>query len=209
MPVLDEFLLEDPRRIAELETRVAALEWALAQLCSRLAPQEAVDLERTQPMNQIVAQERVAKANVYSFTPATTTRHKPLDPMHITSGFESLDARLAEEAAAEHALLRKAPYGAPVVEIDPTLIDKAFAKPPPQKVYVSASLEDMHPKILQRVCLTWRTPELLKYLRKLIVDERGDRAGFDPDVMSELLLLSAILEEPNAYDTWSANNKTI
>ena len=208
MPVLDEFLLPEDRRIAELETRVASLEWALAQLCSRLAPQQSVDLERTQPMNTMVAQERVAKANVYSFS-SGAGRQKPLDPMHITSGFESLDARLAEEAAAEHALLRKAPYGAPVVEIDPSLIDKAFAKPPPQKVHVSASLEDFHPKILERICLTWRTPELLQYMKRLIVDERGDRAGFDPGVMSELLLLSAILEEPNAYETWSANNKTL
>ena len=34
------------------------------------------------------------------------------------------------------------------------------------------------------------------YLRQLLVGDRSDRNGFDPGVISELLLLSSIFEEP-------------
>jgi hypothetical protein len=131
-----------------------------------------------------------------------------MDRLGITASLASLDQRLAEEAAAENSLhQRKA--STPLLEIDPGLIDRAFARPPPQKLVVSASLEDKHPKILARICATWRTPELLAYLKRLIVDERGDRAGFDPGVMSELLLLSAVLEDPACRDQWEANARAI
>ena len=65
-------------------------------------------------------------------------------------------------------------------------------------------LEETHPKITERIVLSWRTPELLVYLKRLIVDDRGDRAGFVPGVMSELLLLSAVLESPPEARNWNA-----
>ena len=114
----------------------------------------------------------------------------------------------AEAAEAESRLGRSNVTPAPL-EIDASLIDRAFERAPPQKIEVQASLEEFHPKILQHIVATWRTTELLQYLKRLIVDERGDRAGFSPGVMSELLLLSSVLEAPPESDAWHANARAI
>ena len=129
--------------------------------------------------------------------------------LNMTDAFASLDLRVAEAAAAESSLTRVNISNEGLIEIDATLIDKAFARPPPEKLFVRAAIEELHPKITERVVKTWRTTELLLYLRKLIVDERGDRAGFAPAVMSELLLLSAILEAPEEKDAWAANARPV
>ena len=137
--------------------------------------------------------------------PAMPDSRPALDQLNMTDAFASLDLRVAEAAEAESSLGRSSGSKAGMLEIDATLIDKAFARPPPEKLFVRAAIEELHPKIAERVVNTWRTNELLQYLRKLIVDERGDRAGFAPAVMSELLLLSAILEAPDEKDAWATN----
>jgi hypothetical protein len=121
-----------------------------------------------------------------------------LDNMGITAAFASLDAKV-EAASVEECLM--APIrlsSAPVLEIDPDLLDRDLRHAAAEKLEVHAVLEDQHPSILQRITASWRTPEARAYLHKLLVDDRGDRNGFDPGVISELLLLSSILEEPRA-----------
>ncbi|MFN0040531.1 MAG: hypothetical protein ACKVP2_13550 [Burkholderiales bacterium] len=48
------------------------------------------------------------------------------------------------------------------------------------------NLASKYPRILDRIALLWGTPNLEKYLQELIVDSRGNRAGFPPEVMLEL-----------------------
>lgn len=194
------------QRIAELEARVGWLEAAVAQLLgeppSRLTPvslaqrpaaapfETRLSLARTQPLSKIVVQRTAEPAA------PPESMETLLDNMGITAAFASLDAKV-EAASAEECMM--APIrlsSAPVLEIDPDLVDRDLHHAAAEKIDVHAVIEDQHPSILQRITATWRTPEARAYLHKLLVDDRGDRNGFDPGVISELLLLSSILEEP-------------
>ena len=199
---------ETRERVARLEARVEALERALVILTANAAAlQSLAVLDRTQKLVKLGADGGAAPAAPSQA--AGPDSRSSLDRLGITAAFASLDARVAEAAAAESSLGRAGGTDPSMIEIDASLIDKAFARPPPEKLNVRAALEELHPKISERVTGTWRTGELLQYLRKLIVDERGDRAGFAPAVMSELLLLSAILEAPEEEDAWAANPRPV
>ena len=196
---------ETRERVARLEARVEALEHALDILTANAdAPRPQAMLARTQKLVKLGADGGAAPSQA-----AGPDSKSSLDRLGITAAFASLDMRVAEAAAAESSLGRAGGIDPSMIEIDASLIDKAFARPPPEKLDVRAALEELHPKISERVTGTWRTGELLQYLRKLIVDERGDRAGFAPAVMSELLLLSAILEAPEEEDAWAANPRPV
>jgi len=184
---------EEGARIARLEARVGALERALARLNR---PPEA-------------GAEAPADLPAIAIKSGPETR-STLDRLGITAAFAALDARVAAEVADEQARrFRPVSFDLPEIVIDPSLIDKAFAPRRPEKIEVRSDLEALHPRIVERLTGTWRTPELLSYLKRLIVDERGDRAGFCAAVMSELLLLSAVLEAPDAGDTWDANARVV
>jgi hypothetical protein len=193
----------DAERIALLEARVAALEKALAML----GTMEARAALKTQRLTVLPAAQAAAAAPPSAHTPAAT--RDSLDRLGITSSFDALDSRLAMAAEEESAIPRRTAFETPFVRIDSSLIDRAFERPPPEKLDVISALEEFHPKIAARIAFTWRTPELVSYLRRLIVDERGDRAGFAPGVMSELLMLSAILEAGPEKDAWAANARAV
>ena len=187
-----EFSLDDPapdsERLTRLETRVDALERALM----RLMDASSSGVDKTQPLHVLDGAAAPPGG-----------RDALANRLEITNSFAALDSVLAEAQAAE-ALLAQPFVLNDAVEIDATLIDKAFARPPPELLDVISWLEETHPKITERIVLSWRTPELLVYLKRLIVDDRGDRAGFIPGVMSELLLLSAVLESPPEARNWNA-----
>jgi hypothetical protein len=124
-----------------------------------------------------------------------------IDPMRFTSAFATLDARLEEQLESEAVAAQPVDLGHPVL-IDPSLIDLAFAKPPPEKIHVVAAIEEFFPNIAERICTLWGEPELLPFLRKLIVDERGGRQGFPFEVMSELLVLAGLAQAPKDLDAW-------
>jgi len=190
-------------RVAGLEARVAALEAALARVLG------GEDL--------LPSAEHFAKTQKLSaLGPNTGTTAAAASPtgyvnLGITAAFACLDGQVAAAAAAELALTR-APELGPMVDIDPGLIEDAYARrtPKPRGRVVSnrpvrSDLEDQYPKILQKLTFTWRSREGQEYLKKLIVSDRGDRAGFDPAVMSELMFLSDILDAPATSDAWAAN----
>ena len=58
--------------------------------------------------------------------------------------------------------------------------------------YYRSALEEKFPRIADKVVLMWGYPEIITFFESLTLDDRGDRLGFSPDVMSELLFLSAI-----------------
>lgn len=180
---------EDIERIARLEARVAALERALASL----APVVAAELARTQPLNTLEPPREVTLA----------------ERLDITRSFAALDAALFEATRAEGEAASAPSFDGPV-PIDPSLIDRAFERPPPEQLHVVSDLE-AYDKIVRLLVATWQTREALDYLKKLIVDERGNRAGFPPGVMSDLLMLAAVLEAqgPRDGDAWRANARVI
>ncbi|MBL8382703.1 MAG: hypothetical protein JNM90_06505 [Burkholderiales bacterium] len=225
-------MVTEAERIARLEARVAALERALARVSAILAnrappasrPAAAgvvatAPAAPSAPVPPAAAQRGAAVAFTVPEAPAGARTapalaagpdsRSTLDRLGITAAFAMLDQNVAEAAQRESALARSAPVRLDEITIDESLIDKAFARPPPQKLDVKSDLEALHPRIVERLTGTWRTPELLAYMRKLIVDERGDRAGFSPSVMSELLMLSAVLEAPADADAWDANARAV
>lgn len=63
--------------------------------------------------------------------------------------------------------------------------------PPPAEVrHPLPLIEERFPRIARAIADTWGTRECDAYLSRLIVDERGSRAGFPPDVLRALLDLS-------------------
>lgn len=70
-----------------------------------------------------------------------------------------------------------------------------FPEPPPKipkKLDVRSALEDM-PRLCHTIVTIWGAKEIDDFLRKLIIDDRGGRQGFPPEMMEELLLLGGML----------------
>jgi ankyrin repeat protein len=65
-------------------------------------------------------------------------------------------------------------------------------------------LEERFARILNRISEFWGTQQLNDYFHDLLVDYRGNRQGFPPEVASEILALSLLHEvEPQKEDVWS------
>lgn len=54
------------------------------------------------------------------------------------------------------------------------------------------ALETGYPRVFNAIIDKWGNPELENYLEDLMVDKRGGRQGFPPDVMNDILTLSRI-----------------
>ena len=160
-------------------------------------------LAKTQPMAALAQ-----AAMGHAFQP-----HAPSvaasDFLGITAAFATLDAQLTAASAAEAALHAPKKDLLPWMDLNPDLIDAATARPKPVNLDVRCSLEEQYPSIAQKITAIWRSPEIHGYLKKLIVDDRGDRNGFDPSVMSELIALSSILEQPARANEWSTGARMI
>jgi hypothetical protein len=50
--------------------------------------------------------------------------------------------------------------------------------------------EEKYPRIVDKIEILWGTIGMDRYFKELLFDERGDRAGFPPDVMAELFALN-------------------
>ena len=69
-----------------------------------------------------------------------------------------------------------------------------LSEPPPkgvEKVQVRSFIEDM-PRICEAVLTLWGSDLFEKFVNGLVIDERGNRQGFSPDVMEELLMLGRV-----------------
>lgn len=53
-------------------------------------------------------------------------------------------------------------------------------------------LNQQYPRILERIAQLWGTSQIDKYLQDLLLDTRGGRQGFAPEVMSELMFLQGL-----------------
>lgn len=74
-----------------------------------------------------------------------------------------------------------------------------FAKAPEK---FPSGLEKRYPRVLQQVLARWDSPrDLEDYMRGLVVDDRGTRQGFPPEILKEILFLSGLFER------WRAERK--
>jgi hypothetical protein len=80
-------------------------------------------------------------------------------------------------------------------------------KPQKQEYYPFPVIAGAFPRIAQAIEMLWGNPELDDYLNRLIVDDRGDRQGFPPHVITALLALSKQHLEQFGFrrekDAWS------
>jgi hypothetical protein len=71
-------------------------------------------------------------------------------------------------------------------------------------------LDARHPRILERIAQLWGTSQLDGYLQELLIDSRGGRQGFAPEVMSDLMFLHSLHidcqeQAPAPTDVWGAD----
>jgi len=92
----------------------------------------------------------------------------------------------------------------PPLERQPTdkeLVDSAIA-----------ALKEGFPRIHQKLVPLWGSAQGEAYLDSLIVDERGNRQGFPPDVMRSLLVLQRVHFERfgtfKRVDPWETGSRT-
>ena len=58
-----------------------------------------------------------------------------------------------------------------------------------------SQLEQQFPRIALRLVELWNSSACDSYLRQLLLDDRGDRAGFPADIMDDLIMLDSIHSE--------------
>ena len=58
--------------------------------------------------------------------------------------------------------------------------------------FYPAALEAKYPRIFNRIMDLWGMQELEDYFADLMVDKRGGRQGFPPDVLNDILTLSRV-----------------
>jgi len=177
------------QRLNMLEARLARLESAVGIAALPLRASNADEFAGT---------ERTLGAGSTSIaTDATqpTDAASPKSSSTIAIGTEPKSYSLTATAPATERLR---PLSAISTSIEASFPDLSMLdekvdikKPPAQHVAVKAAIED-YPRIASRIQQLWGTPECEGYITNLIVDTRGDRKGFPPQVMEELLYLTRL-----------------
>ncbi|HEY4373470.1 MAG TPA: hypothetical protein VGN52_16175 [Burkholderiales bacterium] len=123
-------------------------------------------------------------------------------------------ARLLEEVAQQLQLEVPAPEPAPAkpakdqLSVTQRLL---YAAASPEAAIVTdpgllSSLEQRYPRVTLELVERWGKPSLEGFLDNLILDSRGNRQGFAPEAMEELLLLYSVHREYRpANEFWYLN----
>lgn len=72
----------------------------------------------------------------------------------------------------------------------------------PETDLSQSSIEANFPHIAEKLTLVWGYSECFSYLSELIIDNRGNRKGFNLDIMGDLMLLLKITEQVTP-DKWA------
>jgi hypothetical protein len=56
-------------------------------------------------------------------------------------------------------------------------------------------LEKNFPRIAEKLTLLWGHDGVAAYLSHLLIDDRGDRQGFNGDIMAEIMFLNNLYED--------------
>lgn len=181
------------KRLESLERRMARLE-ALAGT-GKATVQQITQLRSaiTEVRTQTLAAPSAASA---AASTASAESHVGSPAAAPTPQTAPVPAQSTAAPAAPPPTLRLAPI--PPKEPseafpDLSLLDEKveWKKGPPQKIDVRSALEDL-PRICSRVQQLWGTPECEAYLNTLVIDTRGNRKGFPPAMMEELLYLGRL-----------------
>ena len=65
-------------------------------------------------------------------------------------------------------------------------------------------IEKDFPRIVTAITLLWGNPEMDTYFNRITVDERGDREGFPPEVMSDIMFLAGLHVLAYPFDSTDA-----
>ena len=84
-----------------------------------------------------------------------------------------------------------------VVMPQPTILpvlkfEDESATPLPTQVAEAVAALEAYPRVLDRIRMLWFYPECEQLLDKLIIDDRGNRSGFNREIMDELLFLARL-----------------
>ena len=159
------------RRLEMLERRVECLEAAAE--ARGMAASNADDFGTTQACR-----------------PADSARSKaPIQPQPDTS----LPYPSAADAPVTERLERVPVQASGDPFPDLSLLDEKVEprKGPAERLEIRAALED-YPRISNRIQQLWGTPDCEAYLNTLVIDTRGNRQGFAPAIMEELLYLGRL-----------------
>jgi hypothetical protein len=191
---LDELL----KRIEHLERRMARIE-ALAGT-GKTSAEQAAKLRAA--IEEARAQTLAAASAASGSSTASSSISSEIRivlPSQLPGMATNADAEApagAQAAVGPPPTLRLAPIP-PKEPIDAlpdlSLLDEKVEgrKGPAQKVDVRCALED-YPRICDRVQQLWGTADCEAYINTLVIDTRGNRKGFPPPMMEELLYLARL-----------------
>lgn len=70
-------------------------------------------------------------------------------------------------------------------------------------------LESKYPRIFEKIMMLWDKPGISEYFMELMVPERGDRAGFPPEIAAEIVRLSLVHASSHTagkkHDIWEVS----
>lgn len=125
----------------------------------------------------------------------------PEPPQEIAIELENRFAKLERKVIGSSA---SGNNKAPLPRLNAGLArDTARIKPTLPEIIPGVSpIEADFPHIANKLTLVWGYPECFSYLCELIIDNRGNRKGFDLDIMGDLMLLLKITEQTTP-DKWA------
>lgn len=164
------------KRLEGLERRIARLEAAAGIGGSRTRASNADAFRASAP----------AEPSQGSSAPRTAAQRPPVAEQAPATGSAAADAAVTQRL--DRVPAREADPFPDLSQLDEKLEPK---KGPVQHVQMRAALED-HPRISNRIQQLWGTPDCEAYLNSLVIDTRGNRKGFPPEMLEELLYLGRL-----------------
>jgi hypothetical protein len=71
-----------------------------------------------------------------------------------------------------------------------SVIDFDRRRIPPDTTMPESAIELRFPRIARELAARWNGPDIDAYLDSLLIDTRGNRMGFPPDVLEEIMFLA-------------------
>lgn len=110
-------------------------------------------------------------------------------------------------ARMEGMIIGKSMFGdskAPLPRLNARLAREIASSMPMQPETDSrlSAIETDFPHIAEKLTLVWGYPNCFSYLSELIIDNRGNRKGFNLDIMNDLMLLLKMTEQVTP-DQWA------
>ena len=90
-------------------------------------------------------------------------------------------------------------------------LEREYPKVPPYQPF--PVVEEHYPRVAQVIHQLWGTPEMDAFFNRMLIDDRGNRAGFPIEVVRALLALSEqhqqAFRHPTSNDVWVGNDPSV